>query len=225
MIRLDNTHSETIRLVIVARRRLDGDALSALFSAHADFRVLCTATSVKVASVVSRHRRPDVVLLDAGMLNSGGVSFANVATQLGGVPILLLDEEVNNGRLAEIMNTLAVGYFTRHAQFSDLAAGIRSLVQGERAFGTSVHSRIHLTPRGWQFRRDENGSHLAILTPREMEVLKLVASGHSVKICAELLDLAPSTIDNHKARLMKKLGIHKALDLTRLAIREGLVTV
>lgn len=63
------------------------------------------------------------------------------------------------------------------------------------------------------------------MTPREIEVLKLVALGHSVKDCAELLDLAPSTVDNHKARLMKKLGVHKALDLTRLAIREGLVNV
>ncbi len=225
MIRSDNSHSVTIRLVVVARRQLDGDALAALFRAEADFRVLCTATSIKVASVVNQHRRPDAVLLDADLIHRSGESFSNVAGQLGDAPILVLDDEVNNGRLAEILNTPSTGYFTRNAMFTELADGIRLLVQGERAFGPSVRGKIHLTSSGWQLRREVNGSHLAILTPREIEVLKLVAMGNSVKTCAEMLDLAPSTIDNHKARLMKKLGIHKALDLTRLAIREGLVTI
>jgi DNA-binding NarL/FixJ family response regulator len=225
MIRPDNPHPMTIRLVVVTRRCLDGDALAALFRAQADFRVLCTATSIKAAAVINQHRRPDAVLLDAELIHRSGENFANLAGQLGDAPILVLDDDVINGRLAEILNTPSVGYFTRNAEFTELADGIRRLVQGERAFGPSVKGRIQLTPNGWQLRRDANGSHLAILTPREMEVLKLVALGNSVKTCAELLDLAPSTIDNHKARLMKKLGVHKALDLTRLAIREGLVTV
>jgi DNA-binding NarL/FixJ family response regulator len=226
MIRSDSSHPITIRLVVVTCHRLDGDALAALFHAHADFRVLCTTTSIKVAAVVGRHRRPDVVLLDAGLITQfDGQSFSALVAQLGEVPILVLDDDVNNGRLAAVLNVPCVGYFTRGVPFPELAAGIRRLVGGERAFDPAVKSRIHQTPHGWQFRHNENGSHLAMLTPREIEVLKLIALGHSVKHCAELLDLAPSTIDNHKARLMKKLGIHKALDLTRLAIREGLVNV
>jgi DNA-binding NarL/FixJ family response regulator len=225
MIRTDNSHPVAIRLVIVTLHRLDGDALAALFHAHADFRVLCTTTSIKVASVVGRHRRPDVFILDAALLSpqdGHGVDF--LEEQLGTVPKLLLDDDVNHGRLAAVLSSPSTGYFTRDAPFADLAAGVNNLTHGERAYGPMVKSRIHCTPQGWQFRRDETCSHLAILTPREIEVLKLVAQGHSVKNCAELLALAPSTVDNHKSRLMKKLGVHKALDLTRLAIREGLVT-
>jgi two-component system, NarL family, response regulator NreC len=226
MIRSDNPHSVVIRLVIVTRLRLDGDALAALFHAHADFRVLCTTTSIKVASVVVRHRLPDVVLLDATLIShQDDQSDASFFEQFGQIPILLLDDSVNNGRLATILNAPRIGYLTRGAPFSELASGIHRLVNGERVFDAVAKSRLHQTPHGWQFRRDENGSHLATLTPREIEVLKLVAMGHSVKDCAELLDLAPSTVDNHKARLMKKLGVHKALDLTRFAIREGLVNV
>jgi len=58
---------------------------------------------------------------------------------------------------------------------------------------------------------------------RELEVLRLIAAGHSVKECAKLLGRSTSTIDNHKARLMKKLNCHRLVELTRLAIREGLV--
>lgn len=226
MIRLDNPHSVVIRLVIVTRLRLDGDALAALFQAHADFRVLCTTTSVKVASVVGRHRVPDAVLLDAALIShQGDQNDSSLFEQFGNVPILLLDDDVNNGHLAAILNAPRIGYLTRGAPFSELAAGMHRLVNGERVFDSAARNRLQQTPHGWQLRRDENGSHLAMLTPREIEVLKLVALGHSVKHCAELLDLAPSTVDNHKARLMKKLGVHKALDLTRLAIREGLVDV
>jgi DNA-binding NarL/FixJ family response regulator len=222
----DKSHSTTIRLLVVTRYRLDGEALTALFHAHADFRVLCTTTSTKVASAVGRHRRPDVVLLDAGLIaQQDDQSVATLVAQLGEMPILLLDEDVNNGRLAAVLHVSCAGYYTRGSAFSELAAGIRRLAGGECVFDPAVTSRIHQTPHGWQFRRDVKGSRLALLTPREMEVLKLIAMGHSVKRCAELLDLAPSTVDNHKARLMKKLGVHKALDLTRLAVREGLVTM
>jgi DNA-binding NarL/FixJ family response regulator len=138
---------------------------------------------------------------------------------------MLLDEDANNGRLAAVLESPIVGYFTRGAPFSELADAIVRLVRGERVFDPAVRNRIHQTPHGWQFRGDENGSLLAMLTPREIEVLKLIALGHSVRESAERLDLAISTVDNHKARLMKKLGVHKALDLTRLAIREGLVRV
>ena len=220
----DNLHQSTIRLVLVTRHRLDGDALAALFHAHADFRVLCTTTSTKVAAVVGRHRRPDVVILDGALVGQdNGQNIGSLVHQLGEIPVLLLDEDVNNGHLADVLAAPNAGYFTRSTPFAELADGIRRLAKGERVFDPAVKNRIHHTPHGWQFRRDQDASHLSLLTPREFEVLRLIAQGHSVKRCAELLDLAPSTVDNHKARLMKKLGIHKSLDLTRLAIREGLV--
>jgi DNA-binding NarL/FixJ family response regulator len=224
MIRSDNSHPSTIRLVVVLRHQLCGDAFAALLQAHADFRVLCTTTSIKVASVVGRHRRPDVVLLDGSFVGrDDGQNVVSLFHQLGEIPILLLDDEVNNGRLAAVLNVPCVGYFTRRAPFPELAAGIRRLVSGEPVFDPAVKSRIHQTPHGWQVRHGPGTTSSALLTPREIEVWKLIAQGYSVKHCAEMLHLAPSTVDNHKSHLMKKLGVHKALDLTRMAIRDGLV--
>jgi len=214
----------TVRLVIVTRHRLDGDALAALFHAHENFRVLCTTTSIRVATVVGQHRHPDAVVLDGGLIgddhNCNSISLLH---QFQKIPILVLDDDVHNGRLATMLDLSHVGYFTRRAPFAELAEGIRRLVKGERVFDPAVRGRIHETPHGWQLRRDQDAAHLGLLTPREIEVLRLIAQGHTVKRCAEVLELAPSTVDNHKARLMKKLGIHKSLDLTRLALREGLV--
>jgi DNA-binding NarL/FixJ family response regulator len=66
---------------------------------------------------------------------------------------------------------------------------------------------------------------VAALTSRELDVLRLLARGSSVRDCARQLQLSASTVDNHKTRLMKKLQIHKSSELTQLAIRDGLITV
>jgi DNA-binding NarL/FixJ family response regulator len=213
-------------LVVVTRYRLDGDALAALCHAHADLRVLSTTTSTKIASVVCRHRQPDVVLLDAS-LDEGDecASIGSFAREIGNLPILLLDDEINSSRLASILELPQIGYFTRAAPFPELVNGLRRLVDGERVFDSIVENLVHQAPNGWQFRPEESASPLAVLTPREIEVWRLVALGNTVKHCAHILELAPSTVDNHKSRLMKKLGIHKSLELTRLAIRTGLIRV
>lgn len=226
MLKSDHAHSPTIRLVLVTRRRLDGEALAALFQSHANFRVLCTTTNIKVASTVGRHRRPDVMLLDGGLCGQpSGVHIGSLRQQIGEVPIMMLDEEVNYGHLAALMKLPSAGYFTRAAPFPELADGVCRLHRGESAFDSTIAERVHQTPHGWRFRHGPETQPSTLLTPREIEVWKLIAQGYSVKRCAELLLLAPSTVDNHKSHLMKKLGVHKSLDLTRLAIRDGLVSV
>ncbi|MGD9634648.1 MAG: response regulator transcription factor [Pirellulales bacterium] len=164
--------------------------------------------------------------MDGALLDEhANEGFDALVDRLERVPLLVLDDDIRNGRLAAVLKKPGTGYFTRHVPFEDLADGIETLVRGERAFGSTVKDHVHQTPHGWQFRKNGDTSLFASLTPRELEVLRLVALGHSIKHCAEVLALAPSTVDNHKARLMKKLGVHKSLDLTRLAIREGLVSV
>jgi two-component system NarL family response regulator len=222
----DHVHQATIDLVVVTRRRLDGEALAALFQSHAHFRVLCATTSIKVASNIVRHRRPDVMLLDGDLFGqSDGETISSLVQQVGEVPVIVLDEEVDARRLATLMNVPRVGYFTRTAPFPELVDGVHRLLRGESAFESTIAERVHQTPHGWRLRHDPDSKHSTRLTPREIEVWKLIAQGHSVKRCAELLHLAPSTVDNHKSHLMKKLEVHRALELARLAIRDGLISL
>ena len=182
MIRSDSSHAVPIRAVVAARYRLDSDALSALFQSQSDIRVLSTANSIQAASSAGRLRRPDVLLLDGEfVVGHDEPGIAALAEQLRPTPILLLDREVNHGRLAAVLETRGVSYFTRGVPFAELAAAIRRLVQGDRVFDPAVSHRVHQTPHGWRLRKDANGSPLSLLTPREIEVLKLIAAGHSVK--------------------------------------------
>jgi two-component system response regulator NreC len=166
------------------------------------------------------------MLLDGDLFGqSDGETISSLVQQMGEVPIIVLDEKVDVRRLATLMNVPSVGYFTRAAPFPELVDGVHRLLRGESAFESTIAERVHQTPHGWRFRHGPETQPSTLLTPREIEVWKLIAQGYSVKRCAELLLLAPSTVDNHKSHLMKKLGVHKSLDLTRLAIRDGLVSM
>jgi DNA-binding NarL/FixJ family response regulator len=215
-----------IRVVVITGRRLDGEAFAALLSASDKFQVLFTTADTDVALELCRHERPQVMLCDAQLADRDTwhavVSFLR---QEQSIPVLLLDDELNLGRLAAALQLPAMGYYTRNAPFWEVAGGLRRLAQGERAFEIIVRERLVKSSQGWRIRHTRGSSPLDRLTPREKQVMRLIALGRSVRDCAQILSLAQSTVDNHKSRMMKKLGLRKCQDLTRLAIREGLIRI
>lgn len=221
-----NGDATTIRIVIVARRQLDAEGLAALCQKHPLFRVLTAVNQLEAAALLCQHRRPDVLLVDADLVGADACRvFAALIDQFVGIPILIVDDEIHDARLAALIGLPQLSYFSRNAPFVELASGIERLARGERAFETSLLERLQETPQGWTLRRNVTGSPFAHLTPREIEVLRLIALGNTIKACAKQLSLSPSTVDNHKTRLMKKLGVHRSLELTRLAVKEGLITL
>jgi two-component system, LuxR family, secretion system response regulator SsrB len=218
--------SAAIRVVVIAARRLDGESLAALLDASAEFHLLYTTTSTEDALELCRYELPDVMLCDASLADRD--AWHSMVTFLRAehcVPVMLLDDEVNLGRLAATLQLPGMGYFTRNATSWEIAFGLRRLASGERAFDAVVRDRLVQTARGWRILHARGCSPLDRLTPRERQVMRLIALGRSVRDCAQILALAHSTVDNHKTRLMKKLGIRKSQDLTRLAIREGLICI
>jgi len=218
--------SASTRVVIIAARRLDGESLAALLDGRSEFHVLYATSSTEDALELCRYDRPDVILCDASVADRD--VWHSVVTFLRdeqAIPVLLLDEELNLGRLAAALQLEGMGYFTRGATYWEIAVGLRRLAAGERAFESVVRDRLVQTPRGWRIEHAWGCSPLERLTPRETQVLRLIALGRSVRDCAQILELAQSTVDNHKSRLMKKLGLRKSQDLTRLAIRVGLIRI
>ena len=219
-------HESPIRVLVVARSQLESESFAALLATDADFHVLSATTSTEHALKTCRFDPPHVVLCDAKFVD--GHEWPNVAALVRleeAVPVLLLDDEVNHSRLSAALEMPAMGYFTRGAAFCELADGMRRLAKGERAFETALGDRLKETPHGWKVLRKRSRSPLSKLTPRETEIFRLIAMGNSVRQCAEILAIAPSTVDNHKGRMMKKLGMHKLQDLVKLAIRVGLIRI
>ncbi len=140
--------------------------------------------------------------------------------------LLLLDSRPQEATLAAILKEPRTSYLSRMTSSQSLAAAIAQIVLGKRrVFDPSFAERLRKTERGYELIDAAGGRSISALTGREREVMRLLAHGNSVKHCSELLRIAESTVENHKSRLMKKLGIHKSTELALLAVRCGLISI
>ena len=140
--------------------------------------------------------------------------------------LLVLDARPMEVRLATILGEPAASYFSRMASAPSLAAAMTDMiVAGRRSFDPALAPRLRRSDRGFQLVDAPEHRSISVLSQREQQVMRLLAEGRTVKQCAEALGLSESTIDNHKSRLMKKLGIHKSSELAVRAIRDGLLIV
>ena len=214
-----------VRILVVDDHTLFCEALANMFESVRGMFVVATASDTTNAMALVRNLSPDVILIDAALPDQSAFDFTqHVMASYDRIAVLFLDDHVNPRRIVEAMRIGASGYFTHDAPFELLAAGVAQVASGKKAFGPEVRRRLISTPQGFKVCMQQSDSPLATLTPREAEVLSILAQGLTVKECAQRLRLAHSTVDNHKSRLMRKLDVHKVTELTRLAIREGLIS-
>jgi DNA-binding NarL/FixJ family response regulator len=139
------------------------------------------------------------------------------------LPMLLLDEVLRSRNIQGVLAVGGCGYWTKQAAFSQLLQALESLLQGESVFCPEVLQFLHSTPKGWIYHPPHRLPPLHLLTPRQSELLLLLARGLTLRRCAEQMGISVNTVDNHRSRLMRKLKVHKAADLARLAVQEGLL--
>jgi len=224
----DSVRSEPspIRVAMILANSIDCDAMSALFLQHRRIEVVEASANIAFSMAQCGRLFPQVLLIDPKISFDLTQRAAEEVVQGHVRHLVVLDDRLHEGRLAAILSMPSVSYITRQVGFAALVAAIvQGATRGERSFDPSFAKRVRRTSRGWRLEKAHDRPSVASLTARELEVMGLLAQGRSVRDCAKHLRLAESTIDNHKARLMKKLEIHKAAELTHLAIRDGLIAI
>jgi DNA-binding NarL/FixJ family response regulator len=211
------------RVLIAESRILVQEALAALLGSIDGIEVVGRADSAADAVERAAELKPQVVLLStSGAWGTFAVA-AQFAERCPGVKVVLLDDRALDVHAREALRIGAAGYLTKEQPIHQIESALRRAAHGERVFAPEIAARLVLSADGVRLAADSKATPLASLTPREMDVLVHLAQGYSVKQCAKALGIGTSTAGNHKSRLMKKLNVHKTVDLTRLAIREGLV--
>lgn len=216
---------DAVSVLLLMSTLMDCEFLSNRFSQIGGTRVLESSHDLQQTIQKIGLLRPDVVIFDPKtQLRYVKQLFSLVESRLIG-HLILLDDQVREGLLLKALETPRTSYLTRQAGVCAVQSAVVSVAATSgRVFDSQIEKRLVRTPAGYRLTRLPNQESIASLTPRELDVLKLVALGHTVRDCARFLKVSTSTIDNHKARLMKKLNIHKVPKLTRLAIREGLIS-
>ncbi|RNI20756.1 response regulator [Flexivirga caeni] len=187
-----------------------------------DLTVVAEGSDGAEAVEQARACRPDLVILDISMPRMTGLQAARELSRLmPGLPILILTMHDNEEFFFEALKVGAAGYVLKSVADRDLIEGCRAALHG-RPF--LYHGAVTALIRNYldQVARGEEPTESRI-TPREEEILKLVAEGRSTREIAELLVISPKTVERHRANLLAKLGLRDRVELTRYAIRTGLI--
>lgn len=213
-----------VRVALVMANPIDCEVISQLLSKDPRIEVVHASTDLDSSLMQACELMPQVLIVDP-KCEANSVS-RTVETVIQGYAqrAILLDDRMREGLVAAILPFMQLSYLTRQAGSQALVDAIhRAMLPGERTFDPLIAPRLLKTKHGWQLQHSPGQPSVAILTTRELEVLKLLAAGRSVRDCAQHMHLSESTVDNHKTRLMKKLQIHKVTELTHVAIRDGLI--
>lgn len=214
-----------VRLVIVDRHILFADGLRRLLHDCDEVEAVAIATTEKDAFRQVDVTTPDAVLLDPWLGGGGPFAVLRRLRQIAPrTSILFLEDHVQEVHVRLALKLRVQGFLTKSCRFSEIRNAIQSAVRGSPAYCNDVQRYVLETSRGLRFNRRAILSPLASLTQRELEVMILLAQGYTVRDVARQFGTATSTVDNHKSRLMRKLKVHKVVDLATMAIREGLVT-
>jgi DNA-binding NarL/FixJ family response regulator len=162
----------------------------------------------------------DLAVLDVTMPRLTGIQAAGeLARRRPGLKILILSMHDNEQYFFEALKAGAAGYVLKSSADRDLVEACRAAVRGEPfLYPGAVTALI----RDFLAREDTNGE-LEPLTPRELEILKLIAEAHSTREIADILVISPKTVERHRANILGKLGMRDRVELTRYAIRRGLI--
>jgi DNA-binding NarL/FixJ family response regulator len=193
--------------------------LRELLSSVPDFRVVAEVEDG--AEAVKRALEDDVhlAILDISMPRMTGLQAAReLASRKPALRILMLSMHENEQFLFEALRAGASGYVLKTAADRDLVNACRASMRGE----TFLHSGAVAALVREHLERD--ATSLDPLTPRELEVVKLVAEGYTSDEIATTLFISRKTVDRHRANILEKLGMRDRVDLTRYAIRRGLIT-
>jgi len=195
------------------------NGLRELLNSEPDFRVVGETDDGAQAVERALGDDVDLVILDVTMPRMTGLQAAReLAARKPGLRILMLSMHENEQFLFEALRAGASGYVLKTAADRDLVNACRATMRGETflyAGAVAALVREHL---------ERDATSLDPLTPRELEVVKLVAEGHTSDEIAGLLFISRKTVDRHRANILEKLGMRDRVDLTRYAIRRGLIT-
>ena len=166
--------------------------------------------------------QPELALLDIAMPGLNGLeTAARLSRTAPGLRVLMLSMHQNEEYVRQALRNGAAGYMLKDAAPMELALAVRAVLRGEVYLSPSVSKGV--VSDYVQRLRSEEPSGTG-LTPRQTEVLQLIAEGHSSKEIARRLSLSVKTVETHRSQLMKQLDIHEVAGLVRFAMRNGLVS-
>ena len=212
----------TTRVLLVDDHQLVRAGMRALIERLSGCEVVGEADDGREALRLAATLQPDVILMDILMPELDGVdAAAQVAVVAPHARVLMLSMNAAAEHVLRALQAGAAGYLLKNISPAELELAIRAVARGETYLSPAVSKYVI---EGYLRRADTAVSPLERLTPRQREVLQLIAEGATNKEIARKLNISQKTAETHRAQLMQELDIHEIAGLVRFAIRHGLVS-
>lgn len=207
-----------IRVLLADDHSLVRQGFRRILENQADMTVVGEASDGQAAVQMTESLRPDILVMDVTMPRLNGIEATRQVTKLRPqTKVVALSMQKDGVYVREMLKAGARGYLLKECTESDLVSAIREVAQGKAWLSPDVSSAVI------EDYRKHVTEPIDLLSPREREVLQMIAEGRTNKEIATLLHLSIYTVEAHRGRIMEKLNLHTGNELVRFAIRHGVV--
>ncbi len=209
------------RILVADDHALVREGLKRVLEQEPDLEVVAEASDGHEAVEQALGDEVDLAIVDLSMPRKTGLQVAQeLSRRRPDLRTLILSMYENEQFLFEALRSGASGYVLKSGADDDIVEACRAAMRGQSFLYPSAMEALI---RDLMERAERSGRDFDVLTPRELEVLKLIAEGHTSKEIAKLLVISVKTVDRHRTNMLEKLGMRDRVDLTRYAIRRGLI--
>jgi DNA-binding NarL/FixJ family response regulator len=210
-----------IKIILADDHKLVRQGLRSLLETQPGFEVIGEASDGQEALKLIETLSPDVAFLDVMMPNLNGIEAAKLANQRGSkTKLIFLSMHSNATYVVRALQSGGLAYVLKDSDFSEILQAIENVLEGRRYISSAIAGEVLETLLNTG--ADKKNS-LDVLSPREREILQLIAEGNTNAAIAEKLTLSVRTIEAHRAHIITKMRFNSQADLVRFAIQEGLI--
>lgn len=218
-------NGETIRILIIDDHPMFREGLKAILRRDERYEIVGEAGNGRDGLDAAARTRPDMALVDISLPDINGIRLTRELKQhMPGLRVVIVSMHSKIEHIAEAYKAGAAGYLVKESASDGLLKGLETVARGEYFLDSSVSPTVVESLMSAPLQKGlSRDAEYGTLTPREQEVMRLLAEGLAPKEIAERLFISPKTAENHRANLMKKLGLHTNVELIRYAARLGLI--
>jgi len=212
-----------IRILLADDHTIIRSGLRLLLEQQSDFKVVAEASDGREAvELVSRHK-PEVAILDIGMPELNGIEATRqILVVEPATQVVILSMHADEGYVLRALKAGARAYILKNSAESDLIRAVRTVADG-KSFFSPVISKMLLEDYIRQIRDKQVEDSYDLLTPREREILQMLAEGKTNKEVANVLHLSVHTVDAHRGNILQKLNLHGVPEMILYAVRKGII--
>jgi len=212
------------RILLADDHEVFREGLRSMIEKHGDLEVVGDAETGRVAVRMATQLKPDIIIMDIAMPDLNGIeATSQIRATIPETRVIALSMHSDKRFVTGMLRAGAVGYLLKASAFDEVIQATRTVMNNKHYVSGDIADTV-VSDYVRQLTEAAPEQHAA-LSPREREVLQLLAEGHSTRKIAEALHISANTIETHRAHIMAKLGIKTIADLVKFAIREGITSL